>query len=244
MTYAMPILVRSRTEKGGPQIAGSGTGLLLGIGGSRYLVTASHVLDKYRKEYVRDAATLFMVGDASINPRNRSVSEDATTDLVVIDLKDIEIPSRPGDLPAPEFFLPDPWPGNDVAAGDRIFFGGWPGAYRSESEGGMLVFLGYDSILNVPVTGVSDHEFQVKFDRSKWTSNLVDGSTKPEDYVNDTRLGGHSGAPIFRLSPEGKRPDLVGFVKQDRADDAIVCAPVTKLRTNGTVKASSVGYMA
>lgn len=137
MTYAMPILMRSRAEKGEPQIADSGTGLLLGIGNSRYLVTASHVLGRGRSEYACDAASLVMAGDAIVNPWKRIVSDDATTDLAVLNLEGIEIPKRPDDRPASECFVPDAWPENDVAVGDPIFFGGWPGAYRSECGGGM-----------------------------------------------------------------------------------------------------------
>ena len=242
MRYSVPILIRSRNERWSPDIPGSGGGLLIVIGDKKRLITASHVLTKYREEYVRDAATLFEFGGVPINATRRLLYEDATSDLAVIDLTDAALPTRPNELPAPEFFSPQPWPGNDVVVGDRIFFGGWPGAYRRVRENGMDVFLGYDSILNVPVTGVSDHEFQVKFDRSNWSSLLVDGSTKPKDYVEDRRLGGHSGTPVFRISPTVERPELVGFIKQDRGDDAVICCPVTKIRSDGSIKPSSIGY--
>jgi hypothetical protein len=35
----------------------------------------------------------------------------------------------------------------------------------------------------------------------------------------------------------------VGFIKQYRDDDAVICCPITKIRTNGTVKPSSIGYL-
>lgn len=244
MQYSVPILIRNRGENWKPDIPGSGGGLLVVVNGKRRLVTAEHIIRKFREEYVRDAATLFEVGGQAINPERRLVFCNATTDLAVLDLEGFTPARRPDDLPQCEFFVPHPWPGNDVVDQDRIFFGGWPGRYRDSSEDGMLVYLGYDSILNVPVTGTSEHEFQVKFERENWSTFVKDDSKKPSDYIDDKMLGGHSGTPVFRISPTGERPELVGFVKQyAEAYDSLTCIPVTKLRTDGSIKASSMGFV-
>lgn len=244
MRYSVPILLRNRNEKWAPSIPGSGGGLLVSIGGLPRLITVEHVLSEYREQYARDAATLFEVGGQAINPKRRLLYAEATTDLAVLDLAEFVPQARHQDLPPSEFFVPQPWPGNDVAVGDRIVLGGWPGAYRVVSDGGMDVYLGYDSIINVPITGTSEHEFQVRFDRKAWSSLVTDSSKKPNDYVNDKGLGGHSGTPVFRISPIGERPELVGFVKQyGESYDSLTCIPVTKLRSDGSIKSSSIGYV-
>lgn len=239
-TFAVPILIRARNNSYEPTIT-SGTGLLLRIGDRRLLVTAQHVLMQYRNERVRDAATLFDLGEIAIDPIRRLVSDEATTDLATINLDDITPPHRPPPQPGPEFFTPSSWPGSDVNEGDRVFFASWPSAYRRVSESGLDVFLGHDAIMNVPVTGISEHEFRITFDRSNWQA--APNSEKPPDFVMDRRLGGFSGAGVFRISPKGECPDLVGFVKQYlEATDTVICSPVTKLRSDGTLKPSSIGF--
>lgn len=239
--YSVSILIRARDEHHRPYIR-SGGGLLMAVGDRRWLLTAAHVLEEYRRMYVGDAAALFDVSGVPIEPERRLVSENASSDLAVIDVADIVFPMRPPNLGPPEFFEPAPWPGNDVTIGDRIFFYGWPGAYRYESDNGLEVHIEGDGIMNQPVTGVTDHEFSVRFDRTNWVSWHAEGSRKTEDYVQDRSLGGHSGTGVFRISPIGERPELVGFVKEYRDDDAVICCPITKIRTDGTVKSSSVGY--
>jgi hypothetical protein len=239
--FSVSILIRTRDERNRPCYR-SGGGLLVAAAENRWLVTAWHVLHEYRNLYVNDAATLLDVSGCPLQPSKRMISEDASTDLAVIDVSDVVFPPRVPNLAAPEFFDPIPWPGNEVFVGDRIFFFGWPGAYRYESDGGLLLHIEGDGIMNLPVTGISDHEFQIKFDRANWDSFLAHASRKPDDYIQDHRLGGHSGTPVFRISPIGERPELVGFVKEYRDDDAVICCPVTKIRTNGTVKPSSIGY--
>ena len=139
------------------------------------------------------------------NPDRRVVGEDATSDLIVLDVENIEFTPRPDNLPALESFDPK-LPGNDVNVGDRIFFGGWPKAYRDVGFRAMDIFFVYDAVLNVSVTSATEHEFRVKFDRTEWVARLHD-DRKPAEYVEDTRLGGHSGAGVFRINPDGTRPE-------------------------------------
>ena len=240
--YSVSILIRTRDRANRPYLR-SGGGLILAVTEKRWLITARHVLQQYRGMYVLDSAALFDVSGCPIQPETRLVSESPSTDLAVIDVAGVPFPPREPNLGVPEFFEPDPWPGDDVLIGDRTFFFGWPGAYRHVSSGGMEVQLEGDGIMNQPVTGISGDEFQIKFDRTYWESWLAAGSRKAADYIKDKSLGGHSGTAVFRISPIGKRPDLVGFVKQYRDDDAVICCPVTKLRSDGTVKPSSIGYV-
>jgi hypothetical protein len=241
--FSVPILVRTRDDRNRVETSG-GSGLAVLIGGRKRIVTAQHVVDCYRARYRGDSGTLFHCGNATLDPDRRIVGEDDTSDIVVLDVDDLEIIRDQPGVPPLEFFEPEPWPGNDVCAGDSLFFGGWPGAYREVADHGLDVYLGYDSIVNVQVTGTSEHEFRMQFDRSKWSRSLNDDHRKPHDYVQDRQLGGHSGAAVYRISPTGERPELVGFVKQDRGDydDAVICCPVTKIRGDGTVKPSSIGY--
>lgn len=132
--FSVGILIRARDESNRPYIR-SGGGLLMAVGPKHWLVTAAHVLDEYRSMYIGDSAALFDISGYVIEPERRLVSEDTSSDLAVIDVGGIAFPARSPDLGAPEFFEPAPWPGNDVAIGDRIFFYGWPGAYRYESDG-------------------------------------------------------------------------------------------------------------
>jgi hypothetical protein len=240
--FSVPTVIRRRDDRGRVDVTG-GSGLLMLIADQKRLVTARHVVQQYRDEYIRDAATLFDCMTEIFNPDGRVVGEDATSDLIVLDVEDIEFTPRPDNLPALEFFDPK-LPGNDVNVGDRIFFGGWPKAYRDVGFRAMEIFFGYDAVLNVPVTSATEHEFRVKFDRTEWVARLHD-DRKPAEYLEDTRLGGHSGAGVFRISPDGARPELVGFIKQDLGGiDGVVCCPITKMRSDGTVKASSLGYIA
>ena len=243
MQFCVTTFVRSRRNALGAVDVEGGGGVLLMIGGKKRLVTAHHVVQEYRNAYIRDGGTLFTCMTTNFNPNGRIIGEDATSDIVVIDVDDLMFERNDPDLPALEFFTPIPWPGNDVVEGDRVFLGGWPGAYRVVTENGLNVRSGYDAILNVPVTLKTDHEFSMKFERTEWKSFVVNPDQKPPNYIDARRLGGHSGTGVFRISPTGERPELVGFVKQYYEDrDTIVCCPVTKIRGDGTVKPSSIGY--
>lgn len=236
--FTVSILLRTRDRANRPCYDG-GSGLLMAVGEKRWLVTAWHVLERFRTLYAEDAATLFDVSGYALQPWNRIVSEDATTDLAVVDVANVQFPRRDPNMQPPEYFEMK-LPGNEVAVDDRVFFFGWPGAYRHESNDRMTVYIEADAIMNVPVTGVSEHEFCMKFDRTRWESFLSPSSRKSTSYVQDDQLGGHSGAPVFRISPDGDRPELVGFVKEYRSDDAVICSPITKMRSNGTIKGSGI----
>lgn len=218
----------------------------MSIGGKKRLVTAQHVVAGYRRQYASDSGTLFHCGSTVVDPDKRIISEDDTSDLIVLAIDDVEIKRDQPGLPELEFFEPEPWPGNEVYVGDAVFFGGWPGAYREVKDRGLDVYAGFDSIMNVPVTGTSEHEFRMQFDRSNWSRSRHGDPRKDDAYVQDRRLGGHSGAAVYRISPVGERPELVGFVKQDRGehDDTVICTPITKMRTDGTLKQSSIGFLA
>jgi hypothetical protein len=242
--FSVPILIRTRDDRHRVETHG-GSGLLLLIGGKKRLVTAQHVVADYRREHARDSGTLFHCGFTVIDPDKRIVSEEVTSDLIVLDIDDVLIERDQPGIPPMQFFEPEPWPGNDVSVDDAVFFGGWPSAFREVRDRGLDVYTGFDSIVNVPVTGTSEHEFRMKFDRSNWSRSGRGDPGKSDDYVQDRRLGGHSGAAVYRISPVGNRPELVGFVKQDRGehDDAVICTPITKMRTDGTLKASSIGFV-
>jgi hypothetical protein len=169
--------------------------------------------------------------------------EDTHSDICVIDVTDVAIHRASKDLGDVEYFNQQ-LPGNDPVVGGRVFFGGWPGCYR-ELTPEKVIHYGTDCVINTPVTAVFNDEFILKFElRDNWIFKLGTGSRKMSNYVNDHDFGGHSGAGVFRIRPTGEVPELIGFVKQYRPDDAIICTPVTKLRSNGTVKSSTIGHTA
>lgn len=179
-TYSIPTMIRRRDERGVVEIWG-GSGLLMKIGGHKRLVTAHHVVEEFRKEHARDPATLFDCMLEIFVPDRRIIGEDPTSDLVVLNVEDLTLRRPQDNVPEIEFFEQTPLFGSDVNVGDSVFFGGWTNAYRDVGHRGMDIFVGYDSILNVPVTGISDDEIEVNFGaRDQWQS-LTFGNTKPED---------------------------------------------------------------
>jgi len=72
----------------------------------------------YRMRYRGDSGTLFHCGNATIDPDRRIVWEDDTSDIVVLDVDELEIIRDQPGIPPLEFFEPEPGPGNEVSAGD------------------------------------------------------------------------------------------------------------------------------
>jgi hypothetical protein len=192
--YAVPILIRTRDRWHKVDTHG-GTGFLILRDGKKRLVTAQHVVREYRKKYCTDSGTLFHCGDVVLDPDKHIVAEEPSSDLIVLDVEDFNFERDTANVPQAEFFEAK-LPGNDVSEGDRVFFGGFPGAYREVRDQGLEVDLGFDGVINVPVTSTTQHEFLLRFDRTDWVSMTDATSRKPADYVEDRRLGGHSGAAV------------------------------------------------
>jgi len=235
--FCDPVIVGRHVDLVGSGAAAvwGGSGTMILLGGRVCLATSLHNLEYYEKKFKEDNSTLFQFSNVAFDPLDRVISRSNTLDLCTIDLTGlaIERPAIPDfGLPALRPLTPAAWPPREVQLGERVFFAGWPGAYRQIRDGGRELLHNGSSFIGIPVTGFGGDQFSCKFDRSTWIAGGLNAD------INDNELGGFSGCPIFREPDTGAVEDseLVGFVKEySEAFDQLIATNAAFLEPNATL---------
>ena len=99
-------------------------------------ITCFHVVEEYRRRRQSNSRTSFQIGSLRLDPLRSLIDENAELDLVTIGLgnHDLSRISCGSEFGA-RFFRPPLWPPKDIAEGDYVVFGGYPGALRKARVG-------------------------------------------------------------------------------------------------------------
>jgi len=180
-------------------IVRNGTVSLVDFGSGPIGVTCSHVLDEYRQRLDENEQTVFLIGNLQLDPLEALIYESKELDLVTIDLrrKKTDQITNGGEIGS-NFYRPQYWPQRNIAEGDFVALGGFPGKWRIQASPRELDS-GTFSVYT-PVTSVRHDYFVCQFERGDWVESLRSHYLRPFDTEGGTDLhdlGGLSGGPVF-----------------------------------------------
>ena len=161
------------------------TGLLLKLGGRRFVVTAWHVLQKFDDVRNEGDVPVIVIGNVAI-AEPAYVFLDERNDVVVLDVSEFvveafnAVPYRPSG----------PWPPERRSVGDPVMICGFPAILRADGEEILHGDLSYFG----EIESVSEHQFVVQVQ-----GDLEDAGRVPFPDL-DSDFGGLSGCPAFAVN--------------------------------------------
>jgi hypothetical protein len=200
--YACPLLIGPPPDQA--QVINSGSGVVVELSGSFYLITAAHILDDTRKRRQSDPSIAWHLASNSdyvtFDPDTRFVLHDSSIDLLILHLTEAEAAA-----PAKTVCRPPYWPPQPLNDGEYIFVCGYPGVERIQVAPRYWSFA--PACIGGAVGSVSPGRFGIHFDRANWM-------TYKEGVVPSlgSNLGSMSGGPIFAF--RGILLTLVGVVAE------------------------------
>jgi hypothetical protein len=227
------IWVNISTSAPPPTVDDNGTCAFVDTGEKKLLITAYHVLAKFRKEKARNAAAGLCVclGRQSVfldSPRVLD-EDESTLDLAVIEFTHLENLSGQQK----RYFPIRKWPIPTAASGDAITLIGFPGAFRfTHPSFGAFEPAG----LAFTVSSVSDRNIVLADETG--TRRTKGGRLREDEGIP---FGGFSGAPAFLFRDDMFH--LVGFMRggskeTDKSPIAlpgvVFLSPATYLQIDGT----------
>jgi len=225
-----PIWANERLDAPPPTVDHNGTCGFLDTGNLQILLTAWHVVEKFRELKATNPATVLAVNlgpgctVALSNPE--VIDHDASFDIVSLAFPDLHR-HGPHDK---QYFPVRTWPISRVASGSAVAFVGFPGRRRTPHDTwGSFEPLGAGFL----VASASDRTI-VLADQSG-TMRLENSSGRSDGTV---RLGGFSGSPVFLVHPDG--PQVIGVLRAGSeemghgADNTILLTPTYFLRADGS----------
>jgi hypothetical protein len=210
LRFAAAVLISERPniEHCTPKV-NNGTVTLINFGNGPIAITCSHVIDGYRKRQQYNKNTTFQIGCLEIDPLRNLIDENAELDLATIDLKNHDLSKiHSGGEIGSCFLRPVAWPPNDIAEGDYVTFGGFPGTWSKQSLEFEFVFPSFSSLC--PVASVNEDYFVIQFERGYWVE--TSDYTATENWKDLHELGGLSGGPVF--IHRSLHFELVGIIQE------------------------------
>jgi hypothetical protein len=198
-----------------------------------------HVLEAYRRELAADQRVRFQLLDVTLNPYERLVAVNETTDLAVLDLSGLTVELERGVNIRPLLaYNPLIWPPDPaVAVGDVLTVGGYPESLRTGDETDPeVIHHASFSYAGLVVSDVYEDRFYAKVS--------VDRVSVTEGREGDAQaalanFSGLSGSPAFRdrgalgvLNPFS----LVGIVYGwDHLGKRLQFSSVANIKRDGTL---------
>lgn len=210
LRFASSVLIgqKNRRRIYTPEV-NNGTVTLIDFGNGPIAITCSHVIDEYRKRQQSNENTSFQIGCLELDPLRSLIDQNAELDLATIDLNNLDLSKiHNGGEFGSCLFAPSAWPPDDVAEGDFVAFGGFPGALRKRSSDLEFIFPSHSSVC--PVASVNDDHFVIQFRSGYWVG--LSGYAVTEDLEVLHELGGLSGGPVF--IHRGLYFELVGIIQE------------------------------
>lgn len=255
LLYTDPVIIGHHPDAVGQQhaLVNSASGVYMRFGDRLQLAISNHVLQIYERLLKEDHRAVFQFASVTLNPHERLIGRNATTDIAMIDMTGL-LPVREdgndgASLGLTEEYKTTPlmaplqayrtykWPPDPVRVGDNLFLGGFPDTMRTLSEGGRKLSHGSFTIAGIQVTGVfyDPDRFTCRYDPSQWETAFA-----PEDgsdiVIPD--FSGMSGCPIFRDAKDQSTFtfDLVGFVIEEiRGYHLLSATSSSNIKLDGTL---------
>jgi len=233
--YSSAVIIGDRTE---PRSLRTASGFLLGFDERVFLVTNAHVMQGYREVKDRWPNARFQFFDTILEPN--VVDEDSAerVDIAVLDVTGIDFESKTdsywkSSASALEVLRPHTWPSAPPKAGESTISVGWPAKMRSANDG--AIEMAAFPLLGQFVGDLQQTSFTISFDREEWIG--TDYSLN-NPVLQETELGGISGAPVFALHRGGLFPlQLIGVVKEyGSLSDTLFCARADLITRDGTIE--------
>jgi hypothetical protein len=214
LKFVAPAYFGARPQPGIPATVNSGSASLLRLNGQAFALTCWHVLDCYRQR-LAEGPCIFQLGDCELDPLTQLQAEDKGLDYALIRVTDAQTKeiARPNGPFGGRFFCDlAPWPPSEVAEGDFVAFGGFPGELRQAACFDKLSFGSYSSGAS-RVASARDEYLVCLFEPDHWVSHGLE----PEP----STIRGMSGGPVFaiRHSAAGIMTyDFVGHITEFHED--------------------------
>lgn len=237
LRFAAAVLIGEKTEEGvyEPHVK-NGTASLIEFGGEPIAITCSHVLEEYRKRLQINENTYLQIGGLEIDPLQNLVdeSDEEELDLATISLSNKNLAEiHDGSEIGSCIIRPTVWPPADVAEGDYVAFGGFPGLWRDRPTPTDFVFSSFSNGA-CRVAAVGGDYFVVQFERENWIQSFA--YDKREDLY---ALGGLSGGPVF--INRHLHLEFVGIIYQySRSYDLMRVRAAKLIRTDGSISKHGV----
>jgi hypothetical protein len=176
----------------------NGTLSFVDTGTAKLAITADHVFTAYLEDLAAGRVFECQFGGVPVRPEAMLIARDAKLDVATFRMPSVGMSHNVF------FHTAGTWPPRPPAAGEWLFYAGYPGTHRVERS--RTIDHGLETLFG-PVTDVngSTIAFLLDFEALHWPLH-------DHEAINQ-RLGGMSGGPVFRLIEEGlTRLEFVGIV--------------------------------
>jgi hypothetical protein len=201
---------------------------LVDTGKKRLLVTCQHVWDDFKQRRRGDPQLRMRIGLDSnqtvVFSPGRPLGEDRELDIATFDLEPLL-----AACPERKFYPFDPKTAPRVAKGDRIFFVGYPGAFRCATDKGVQ---SGSVVYDICVSDVSGPKFLADISKAHIRYEL-----KPKLSEELNPHGGISGSPCF-LVQKHVQVRLVAFVTAEWKS-SLMFTHANCINQDGTIRTRS-----
>jgi Trypsin-like peptidase domain len=198
--HAVPIIFAPPVSMGG-KVNGA-TGFVLRLSSESFVVTASHVLEKYEKRFASGEVLHWQCGKLPpFEPLSRIAWRDKERDIVVFRLSEFE----QRNIGPCRRYSPAQWPPRLPREGEMVLVAGFPGELREVHPAGWIGAGPYSALFRV--ASVSEVRCKCCIEQKDLLS-FCDTPVPPPG----TKIGGVSGGPVFLVG--GDFP-IVGVVTED-----------------------------
>ena len=168
-----------------------GTGFILKLYADCFVVTASHVLEKYEERLEKGEAPNWQVGKLPpFNPLTRIAGRDTKRDVVVLSLP----PEEERGVGPCLRSSPAIWPPVVPQIGQFVLVAGFPGGLREVDPAGWIGAGRYSALFRVTNVGTGYCKCRIE------PGDLVSFCERPVPPPG-TDIGGVSGGPVFLVGP-------------------------------------------
>jgi hypothetical protein len=174
-------------------------GCVVLVGAWRYLATAAHVVDGFRKRVKAGEDVVFQAGNLLLNVEKQLAFHDQRIDVALLKLEEGETKSI-----AALTWIPDSWPPKLPSADEWVAYAGFPTAYRQDDGKDRVDLAVVGGMMRV--TSASSERAITVLERESLIA--IRGEEVPPP---GTDLGGMSGGPVFRVG-DNENLELVGVV--------------------------------
>lgn len=214
-----------------PTVSRNGTCGFVDTGERRFILTAHHVLEDFRRmRAIRPAAVLAVnlgPGCTVALSAPEIIDEHEDLDVAIIAFPDLELHASHNK----RYFPIRIWPIATVVRGQAIAVSGFPGALRITTP----LFGSFEPMgFGMCVSSASDQSIVLADENGTLRTMGPNGETQER-----VRLGGFSGSPAFLVHPSG--PQIVGVFRagprgnESDTGTVVFLSPTKYLRRDGTL---------